>query len=666
MLLINFFKKASRLFACKKKNPLMLFFYYKKHRILLLLALLIFFPSFAQTNAGPETDKITELGKLSIKYLSENDSIARRYAQQMLDLANASNNEAMQGEALFLIAKSYEQTSAFKALEHFKLATPYLEGVNHEWLSDLYYEKSNIHTLFSEFPEALTFALKSLEYNQVNKLKKNIQRDMSFIGYVHDRMYEYRESMKWNRQALELAIELGDKSAQAVCYGRIGIAFDELAEKDNFNQKLFDSALYYNLKAAKLSEEAGDLGFARTTYSNIGNSYSKLKQYDKAEEYTLKSLAVPGFEDRKGVTLVNLGKIYLETGRYEAAKKILDSAMKNTIQYGTRKYQFEAFYRMHELDVKKGNYKSALQNYIEYKSIEDSLLNETKTKQIVEVSERYKTAEKEREILVQRAELAEQKVIIQQRNYQLFGVLGFALILGIIAYLLISQQKLKNKRLQKENELKDALLKIETQNKLQEQRLRISRDLHDNIGAQLTFIISSIDNLKYGFDIKDNKLNSKLDHISNFTTETIYDLRETIWAMNKNEITLEDLKTRITNYIDKAQIASKHLTFQFNVSDTIKQSKSFSSIEGMNIYRIIQEAIHNAIKYAKADIISVDIEKLKSDIQIIISDNGIGFDVDTVEKGNGLLNMEKRAADLEASLKIISENKKGTRVILIV
>ena len=69
-----------------------------------------------------------------------------------------------------------------------------------------------------------------------------------------------------------------------------------------------------------------------------------------------------------------------------------------------------------------------------------------------------------------------------------------------------NQQKLKNRQLQKENELKDALIKIETQNRLQEQRLRISRDLHDNIGAQLTFIISSIDYLKYGFEIKNEKL----------------------------------------------------------------------------------------------------------------------------------------------------------------
>ncbi len=664
MLLINFFKKASRLLVCKKKNALMLFLYPYRSSFLIVISVLFFAQNFAQSTTHSQINRLKELSKLSQESFAKSDSLARSYAQQMFDLANDNRNEAMQGEALYLIAKSYRQKSAFKALEHYKMATPFLETSNHNWLSELYYEKSNIHTFLSEFPEALSLALKSLEYNQLNNIENNIQRDMSFIGYIHDRMYEYRESIKWNRNALDLAIKLGNKSAQAVCYGRIGIAYDELAENNNFNQKLFDSALYYNLKAAKLSEEAGDLGFARTTYSNIGNSYSKLRRYDKAEEYTLKSLAVPGFEEKKGVTLVNLGKIYLETGRYEAAKKILDSAMKNTIHYGTRKYQFEAYYRLHELDVKKGNYKSALQNYIEYKSIEDSLLNETKTKQIVEVSERYKTAEKEREILVQRAELAEQNVVIQQRNYQLFGVIGFTLILGVIGYLLISQQKLKNKQLQKENELRDALLKIETQNKLQEQRLRISRDLHDNIGAQLTFIISSIDNLKYGFDIKDDKLNNKLNYISSFTTETIYELRDTIWAMNKNVISLEDLKTRITNYIDKAQIAYKNAIFQFDLSEKINQNKSFSSMEGMNILRIIQEAIHNSLKHANSSEIKIQVKQNFNNLQFEMSDNGKGFDINTVEKGHGIMNMEKRAHEISGELSISSNSNKGSSICL--
>jgi signal transduction histidine kinase len=86
----------------------------------------------------------------------------------------------------------------------------------------------------------------------------------------------------------------------------------------------------------------------------------------------------------------------------------------------------------------------------------------------------------------------------------------------------------QNRQLEQESQLKLAISKIETQNKLQQQRLDISRDLHDNIGAQLTFIISSVDNIKYGFEIENPNLNSKLDRISNFTKSTIVELRDTI------------------------------------------------------------------------------------------------------------------------------------------
>lgn len=604
--------------------------------------------------------------KLATIYLSKNDSIANKYIDLLLQNAATANEARYKGRALFLKGKIISLSSSIRALDYFQDATKFLEDSEDQCLKDVYYEQSQIHTLFSEFPMALDFGLKSLEFNEINNIEENVLRDMSFIGYIYDRMYEFRESIKWNRQALEIAKRIGDQKGEALCYGRIGIAFDELAEKDNFNIRLFDSALYYNEKAARLSESIHDLAFSRTTYSNIGNTYSKLKNYKKAEEYTLKSLAVPGFESRKGVTLVNLGKIYLETKRFNEAKKVLDSAMRNTLKYGTRKYQLEAYYRFHELDVKKGDYKSALNNYIEYKSIEDSLLNETKTRQIAEMGERYKTADKERQILIHRADLAERDLTIQKRNSQLFGMIAFAVVLSFIGYLFYNQQKLRNQQLQKESELKDALLKIETQNRLQEQRLRISRDLHDNIGAQLAFIISSIDNIKYGFDINDQKLNDKLTSISNFTTETIYELRDTIWAMNKTEISFEDLYARLSNYIDKAHLFEGKINFSFQVDEDVDLKRKFNSMEGVNIHRVIQEAIHNSLKHSNSKNIEVKVEKFLEHLKFIISDDGQGFDNTTVEKGNGLLNMQKRIHEIGGKLEIESSPNQGTKITFVI
>ena len=131
-------------------------------------------------------------------------------------------------------------------------------------------------------------------------------------------------------------------------------------------------------------------------------------------------------------------------------------------------------------------------------------------------------------------------------------------LLLLIIYLVYKNQKLKNKQQKQEYELTTAISKIETQNKLQEQRLSISRDLHDNIGAQLTFIISSIETLKQAFNITDDKINHKLSSISNFTKETITELRDTIWAMNHAEIDFNEIRSRILSFVDKAQKSNEH------------------------------------------------------------------------------------------------------------
>ena len=273
--------------------------------------------------------------------------------------------------------------------------------------------------------------------------------------------------------------------------------------------------------------------------------------------------------------------------------------------------------------------------------------------------------ESEQQILVQRAELAEQNLITQKHYYQLFGLIALALIFGCIGYMFFYQQKLKNQQFQKENELKDALLKVETQSRLQEQRLSISQDLHDTIGAQLTFIISSIDNLKYGFDIQDEKLNHKLNSISDFTSDTIYELRDTIWAMNKKEITLEDLQSRISNYIDKAHLFDGKINFSFNIPSNVNLNRTFSSEEGINIYRIIRESIHNSLKHANPSQIYVKVSQNDRNLQVQVVDNGKGFNMDKVEKGNGLMNMQKRINEIGGQLHIDSQKNSGTKVSLL-
>ena len=186
--------------------------------------------------------------------------------------------------------------------------------------------------------------------------------------------------------------------------------------------------------------------------------------------------------------------------------------------------------------------------------------------------------------------------------------------------------------------------------------------MHDNIGAQVTFIISSVETAKFAPEIENTKLGNKLTKISDFTKDTIVELRDTIWAMNSNEISFEDLQIRISNFIEKASSASEDIAFDFNIDKNLNTIK-LTSIIGMNIYRTIQEAINNALKYAKADKIDVNISKINDKINIEITDNGIGFDKETIVMGNGLQNMQKRIEEINGTFNIETEN--GTKILMV-
>jgi len=200
------------------------------------------------------------------------------------------------------------------------------------------------------------------------------------------------------------------------------------------------------------------------------------------------------------------------------------------------------------------------------------------------------------------------------------------------------------------------------QNKIYNQRLKISRDLHDNIGSQLTFIISSIDNLKFITKNSDEIVKKKLSEINQFTNNTISQLRDTIWAMNKNEISFEDFQGRVLAFIEKAKTATHGI--KFNLNSTISSPIFFSSIKGINIFRVIQEAINNAIKYANASEITINIYETNNKLIIEIKDNGIGFNLNTVELGNGLENMQHRIEEINEEITIYSKLNKGTSITI--
>lgn len=519
-----------------------------------------------------------------------------------------------------------------------------------EGIADSYANLGLVYYIQGKYEKNTGFMLQAIRSYQRLGLKSKLAHAYAEYGYQLKRR-NMKEALLTMRKGMRLAESISDETELRAIYDNYGV----LKEM----QKELDSALFFYHKSMALKQKANDEMGIPYSANNIamvrlmqGKSAETKRLLDYAYQIRVKLNDVYGIAEN-----LNYYAFYFkETGNDKEAIKYFNKAVEWSKKNNYPSLLEDNYRGLSDVYERNKDYKNALLNYKNHIICRDSITNLSIRNKQAELDTEFQTEQKEKEILIQRAQIAEKNIWILGG----FSLAVFAILIGFIFY---SRQKQKTVQLQKESELKDALLKIETQNKLQEQRLRISRDLHDNIGAQLTFIISSVDNLKYGFKIEDDKLQNKLTGISSFTKETIYELRDTIWAMNKDAINFEDLKTRISNFIENAKLASQGIDFDFvchgNFDDAV-----FSSVEGMNIYRIIQEAINNALKHAKASRISVNVRRENNGYGIEIIDNGKGFNSFKTAAGNGLNNLKKRAREINGEISVTSQEQLGTTVSL--
>lgn len=508
-----------------------------------------------------------------------------------------------------------------------------------------------------KYEEAVKFYINALKGYEKLKLENEYATVSSNLGVVYNSLEMYDKAKKYNQTAIEKFTKTENKKGLSEAYNNYAMIV--------VNEGNLDEALEYFTKSLEIERNLKDKKGISESLNNVGGVYYYQGKINDALKIFREVLAIEkSIKNIGGVasTYNNIAQMLIENKEYITAKKYIDSAYtfskKNKISEDYL-ISIENYINYNEQQQK---FKEANQYYKTYNSISDSIRQESNLQQLHEVETKYQTEKKEREILVQRAQLAESQLKIERKNLLIFGVIALAVVIGLVGYQFYRVQKIRNKQLKKENELKDALIKIETQNRLQEQRLRISRDLHDNIGSQLTFIISSIDNLKFILNKENPEISNRLEDISYFTRHTITELRDTIWAMNKENISFADLKIRINNFIENAKLATKGIDFNFEIDEKIDEEFSFSALEGINIYRVIQESINNSIKHAEPTEISVKFKRHRQRFVICVMDNGIGLDENNVKLGNGLHNMYKRIAELGGELTITNNKDKGTKL----
>ncbi len=539
-----------------------------------------------------------------------------------------------------------------------------LEYISLETRPDLFVTAFNdltyLESILGDWEKAMDFGQKALESATIAGDSNKIGYSMADIAIVFHDMEQYDKGVEYAKNGVKIlkSFPQADPKTIAFALNAVAINFDDW--------EMPDSALYYHYKVFDLLTVLDSSAFSNT-YNNIGNTLLKKGEFEEAriwinisKKYNYQS----GDKYKLASNFTNLATIAYNLDDFQEAEIMMDSAYKYVVESESREKLRDYLFDQFRFQKKKGDLAKALDYLQEYSELKDTIFKEDRVRMIGEIEALYEVETKEKELAVSRAALAEHQLIVKNRNNQLLLLLVALLLILGISFFIYYRQKIKTQHLEQEAKLQAIYAEQETQKRLQDQRSRISSDLHDNIGAQLTFIVSSLNNIKF-VDLSKEKLGAKIDQISAFTVETVSELRDTIWAMNKDAISVEDLYGRLAGLITKAKESCPQIEFRLEIEEGLSKDLQLGSLEGVNYFRIAQEALNNALKHAGATHIEVFVgNEGDNQISISIMDNGSGISQSRV-LGNGLSNMRTRAERIGRELKVESQEGEGTLVSVV-
>jgi PAS domain S-box-containing protein len=197
----------------------------------------------------------------------------------------------------------------------------------------------------------------------------------------------------------------------------------------------------------------------------------------------------------------------------------------------------------------------------------------------------------------------------------------------------------------------------------EDERRRIARELHDQLGQQLTALRLTLETVK-AQSAGRNELRIQLETLEELALQLDQEVAFRVWELRPTVLEELGLQQALTNYVGSW---SKHFGIRAQLHTRQSTSERLTPEAETMVYRLAQEALNNVAKHARADHVDVVLERSSEHVSLIVEDNGVGFDVAVAEtdgRGLGLIGMRERAALVGADLQIESTPGQGTTVIV--
>lgn len=517
------------------------------------------------------------------------------------------------------IANDYEYLGSLQeASKHYIRALRLSNSVGNKRMQQRI--NNNIASVFIElkdYVQANVYATNSLRMATANRDTAEIGSSLINLGLTEIHLNRYGDALKYFDQTIQIGKLVHDPTL--VADARI------------------DKGVIYTRQ--------NKLGLARREYELVRSMAEELKLPDYSL-YALFSLAVVNQQEH----------------RYSRATKFAKQAISIGEKIGAADELREMYDTLSVLFEKTGDLKEALTYRKKYETMNDSTMSANVRTNIKRLQIQYKAAQKDKEIAMQKLQLARNNVTIERKNnLLLISAGGIFILLGLIffSYWYYRQkQKLQKQTIinyQKEREV--IHLKAIMQGK-DEERRRISAEMHDDIGSALTTIMYLCNSLNGNGGSEASGQNQAIGKITATAGRIVDKMNEIIWSMNRDYDTMEDLITYIRyNAVDLLENNGMH--YHFDVPDQVP-AITLEGEKRRNVYLVVKEALHNIIKHAEATEVIVNFT-IADELQIRIQDNGKGFDMDTTRQFcNGLKNMQYRMDTIGGKFSII--NGQGTTV----
>lgn len=546
------------------------------------------------------------LGELNEALNSFQEATERKEAAGNDALAARINNRV--GVVLVRLKRLEE------AMELFLESAAYFEEADDN--VNLAMSQNNMAGIFADmgdYENAVRYNELALPVFQKNGIQQYEIITLTNLAGQYLRLESFDKSLEYNHQAEIIGEELEDQYALGIIYNNFGQIY--------FEQEEIETSLEYYEKSIAAKESIGINSNLVPTYNNLGQSLTMLNRPREAIQYLMQ-----GFETAEGDELwhvtSNLSKAYALAGEPDSATYYLDLTLAHR----------------------------------------DSIFTMERQRVIDELRMQYESEQKEMEIV--------QLEKNQRQNWNLLvvisGLFGTTMLIAFLVLKnnrkrrVIAQQNEKIEKqhvgkLLKEQELIGINAMLEGQ---ENEREKIAEELHDTIGSSLATLklyIESLDDVKGSVNY--HKLHQKA---SRLLEETYDEVRKIAHSKSAGVLIKKGLVPAVRSMALKISEARK-ITIQ--VLETGLEERLENSVE-IAIFRTIQELLSNAVKHSSASDVVVQIIQHDETLNIIVEDDGVGFDYDDTRWGLGLTTIQTRMEDLNGELIIDTSPGNGTSVIV--